>query len=224
MNDELDKYKNLLPTNTINAWRNIIKYIPQNAYLAGGTALALYLRHRVSRDLDFFVAETFDSKELLAKLEKNTNFNEVMSVCDGTLNILFNKTKVQFLEAVGQKNISNLTSIAGIDVIGIPDLLALKLKVIEDRGAWRDYYDLFMIDSQTEYSIEQGLIFFLKRFGNMNLQNYMVSIPKALGHYDDITDDFGVTEKDISNIKAHFRTRLSSIIQKAESIIKNFQT
>ena len=36
--------------------------------LAGGTALALYLGHRVSVDLDLFTAESFDAGELEAHI------------------------------------------------------------------------------------------------------------------------------------------------------------
>jgi hypothetical protein len=47
---------------------NMIQLTPELAdvcrsfYLAGGTALALQLGHRVSVDLDFFTANEFDSE------------------------------------------------------------------------------------------------------------------------------------------------------------------
>src|SRR5260370_34626282 len=37
-------------------------------FLAGGTALALRLRHRFSDDLDWFTPAQFDSKQLIAKV------------------------------------------------------------------------------------------------------------------------------------------------------------
>lgn len=37
--------------------------IVQRAYLAGGTALALQIGHRMSVDLDFFTQEVFDGYE-----------------------------------------------------------------------------------------------------------------------------------------------------------------
>ncbi len=37
-------------------------------YLAGGTALALHLGHRLSRDLDWFTAHPFDGEQLAKAL------------------------------------------------------------------------------------------------------------------------------------------------------------
>lgn len=43
-------------------------------YLAGGTAAALYLAHRLSEDFDFFSKETYDESLLLQKLSSAGNF------------------------------------------------------------------------------------------------------------------------------------------------------
>src|SRR3989339_2248804 len=48
--------------------------ILNNAYLAGGTALALQLGHRISYDLDFFTQEEFDEQILLPEIKKIANF------------------------------------------------------------------------------------------------------------------------------------------------------
>ncbi|MBU1146890.1 MAG: nucleotidyl transferase AbiEii/AbiGii toxin family protein, partial [Candidatus Omnitrophica bacterium] len=48
--------------------------IIQKAYLAGGTALALHLGHRISYDLDFFTQEEFDEQMLLPEIEKISSF------------------------------------------------------------------------------------------------------------------------------------------------------
>ena len=42
----------------------------REAYLGGGTALALQIGHRISYDLDFFTPEEFDEQMLLPRLEK----------------------------------------------------------------------------------------------------------------------------------------------------------
>jgi len=46
----------------------------KDAYLAGGTALALQLGHRLSFDLDFFTSTEFDSLETATKLQKTIAF------------------------------------------------------------------------------------------------------------------------------------------------------
>ncbi len=50
--------------------------ILEDAYLAGGTAVALQLGHRISIDLDFFTVKDFVPKIFSAKLSKLGVFNE----------------------------------------------------------------------------------------------------------------------------------------------------
>jgi len=45
--------------------------IPYQAILAGGTALALQIGHRVSVDLDFFTSLEFNSEQLIQKIIKD---------------------------------------------------------------------------------------------------------------------------------------------------------
>ncbi|MFH1902309.1 MAG: nucleotidyl transferase AbiEii/AbiGii toxin family protein, partial [Candidatus Omnitrophota bacterium] len=49
-------------------------HLMNNAYLAGGTACALQIGHRISVDLDFFTAKEFDAKELIRSLKKIAKF------------------------------------------------------------------------------------------------------------------------------------------------------
>jgi hypothetical protein len=51
---ELDR---LLPAQTARAWERIAPIVPPSCRLAGGTALAVHLGHRQSRDLDFFYSD-----------------------------------------------------------------------------------------------------------------------------------------------------------------------
>ena len=53
--------------------------ILKNAYLAGGTALALQLGHRISADLDFFTDKEFVPKVFSNKLSKLGSFEEEQS-------------------------------------------------------------------------------------------------------------------------------------------------
>src|SRR3989344_6987024 len=51
----------------------------KKAYLAGGTALALQIGHRISVDLDFFTKQEFNETQLMTKLTSLPEF-----VQDGT--------------------------------------------------------------------------------------------------------------------------------------------
>lgn len=43
-----------LPPDTTLTWETIAPIVPSTEYLGGGTAIAVHLAHRVSRDLYFF--------------------------------------------------------------------------------------------------------------------------------------------------------------------------
>jgi hypothetical protein len=57
-------HENTLPGTTADAIQKLGKGgMFSQAYLAGGTAVALQIGHRISRDLDFFTPEPFDEKK-----------------------------------------------------------------------------------------------------------------------------------------------------------------
>ena len=61
---DLAEIAHCLPSDTAQSWRTLLPAIPRTAYLAGGTALAVHLRHRISRDLDVFLEEPFNPEQL----------------------------------------------------------------------------------------------------------------------------------------------------------------
>src|SRR5215831_18163882 len=64
-----DQVRKILPPDTAATWDTIATVIPRDAYLGGGTAIAVHLAHRVSRDLDFFFHhESIDLDELASRL------------------------------------------------------------------------------------------------------------------------------------------------------------
>ncbi len=133
-------------------------------YLAGGTGLALYLHHRRSTDLDFFLHLDFDPQEILDALTFHKLPIAILNLSPGTLNVLCNSVVVQFLSVAGQKLLGPTSRIDTADVASIPDILAMKLNAVTGRAKLRDYFDLMVIDQQTGYPIEQGLTFFLERY------------------------------------------------------------
>jgi len=51
--------------------------LPENYYLAGGTALALYFGHRTSLDFDFYSTVEFVRQEILNLLKKRFTEKEI---------------------------------------------------------------------------------------------------------------------------------------------------
>jgi len=94
-----DRVREILPPDTASTWDAIAPVVPSDAYLGGGTAIAVHLGHRVSRDLDFFFHhESIDLDKLARRLNAAGPF-AVTERSAGTLNGIFSATKVQFLQA-----------------------------------------------------------------------------------------------------------------------------
>lgn len=188
MTDLPPDLEGLLPQSTRDAWTAIAAHVPPDGYLAGGTALTTHLLHRVSRDLDFFISRSFDPEVLADVLERVGRF-EPTQLAPGTLNGIFDDTKVQFLDASSQQMLDKTTQIAGIEVAGMRDLLATKLKVIADRGELRDYFDLLTIEQRTDLRVEAGLDMFVDRYRPRVPSQAVAAIVLGLGYLDDVADD-----------------------------------
>ena len=156
-----------MPADTAMAWELLAPTIPAAAYLAGGTAIAVHLGHRVSHDLDFFYHRNAIDLDQLARTIDTVGPFAITMRSPGTLNALFFRTKIQFLhadEVAPQRLLTQPFEVAGLRVAQLDDLLAMKLKVVGDRGELRDYFDLMTIEQRGGRSVEEGLQLFLARF------------------------------------------------------------
>jgi hypothetical protein len=178
----------VLPKDTAQSWEAIAPIVPEGAYLAGGTALAVHLCHRVSRDLDFFFPQPIDLDKVTAALRSRGPFAVTLQDV-GTLNGVFSGTRVQFLSAESQHQLEPATTVAGIDVAGVGDILAMKLKMVGDRGELRDYFDVMQIERQAGRTVEEGLGLYLARYDVSPEHVSVRHIIDGLGYLDDVADD-----------------------------------
>lgn len=76
----------------------LLKYnlLPEKSYLAGGTAVYLYLKHRVSVDLDFFTPTAFNSDLLIHKIKECFDHVQVELMEKNTVILYISGEKVQF--------------------------------------------------------------------------------------------------------------------------------
>lgn len=180
--------RSILPGDTADTWHTIRDVVPASGYLAGGTAIAIHLQHRTSRDLDFFNSEPEDLGALRRDLEQLGAFAVTLHT-DDTLNGIFNSTKLQFLDAQDQVTLEPLTVVEGIRVAGLGDLLATKLKVVGDRGELRDYFDLMVIEERGGRRAEEGIALFLRRYCPRDPDAAVRHILLGLGYFDDVGED-----------------------------------
>jgi hypothetical protein len=112
--------------------------------LAGGTALALHLGHRVSGDLEFFAQRTFKPSEVLEELralagvvEPVTMDGDAMIVQADGARLLLMQTPARFGEPT--------TRVNGCDVAGVTDIAAMKLLAVSQGGIRSDFVDLYAV-------------------------------------------------------------------------------
>jgi len=119
-------------------------------YLAGGTALALRLGHRVSVDLDFF-SETDelldDSRAEIAVALRKRRVVHVLEDVVGNLLLEIEGYHVGFF-GYGYPLLEPPDEIVGVRVGSLADVGLMKLDAIADRGARRDFYDAYFISRQ----------------------------------------------------------------------------
>lgn len=181
-----------LPAATVRAWETLSPHLPGELYLGGGTAVAVHLRHRESTDLDFFYHRASVDLDRLEGLLGRLGPFAVTQRAPGTLRGLFGATKVEFLhadEVRPQQLLEEPAVVAGLRVAGRRDLMAMKLKVIGDRGELRDYFDVMKLDQEGVVSLEDGVALFLERYGLDPAADALNHLVRALGYLDDVEED-----------------------------------
>ncbi len=118
----------------------------RDAYLAGGSALALHFGHRYSIDFDFFSPLAFDPIKLSKSLSGIGSFAE--EVVKGTSLIgTFQGIKMSYFQ-YDYLLIDKTKPFLGIAVAHPHDIAAMKLVAITDRGTKKDFIDLYELTHQ----------------------------------------------------------------------------
>lgn len=171
--------KTLLP-DTVRAI-NKIGEVPifQKAYLAGGTALALQVGHRISVDLDFFIREKFNETAVVEQLQNLESFS------------LEQYSPLTILGKIGETRMSLFFYKYGlledpqkferIKLAGKKDIAAMKINALESRGTKRDFVDLFFLAK--EFSLEEMFNFYNQKYGC--LDDHIYNIVKSLTYFED---------------------------------------
>lgn len=148
-------------------------------YLAGGTALAIQIEHRVSVDLDFFTPEEFDRDLLNDELAKTGKF-KLDRLAENTLLGILSETKISFF-TYRYSLIDNEVAWGGIRLAGLKDIAAMKIDAIGGRGIKRDFIDLYFL-CQT-FSLSDCFDFYVLKYPNR--QDNILHIIKSLSYFED---------------------------------------
>jgi hypothetical protein len=186
-----------------------LKSVPAMAsfYLAGGTAVAVHLGHRISRDLGFFslrpdvdlevvkesVRSAFGEAETIAQTD-----TAVQLLCDGAP---IDLVRYPYLPLRPIERTSD-----GVAVAALLDLATMKLAAISRRGLRRDFWDLAEIVRRESVPLEQACRAYRERYGVAEADLYHVL--RALTWFEDAERDpaypAGLAEPAWNEIKSFF--------------------
>ena len=169
----------------------------EKAYLAGGTALALQIGHRLSYDFDFFTPEEFDGKIEVQRIKKAVSDFQLEKTSWGT--ILGNIKDTRFsLFFYTYPLLFKTNNFLGVNIAGIKDIASMKIAAIADRGTKRDFIDLyFIIFKEKIATLKEILGLYDKKF--QSLKQNKVHILKSLNYFDDAEE--GEMSRMIKDVK-----------------------
>jgi len=175
-------FDNVLPEESSTLLRDLNGWLVSYGFhLAGGTGLALQLGHRVSEDLDFFTTTEFEPASVAALLQQRPGYEET-AVARGTLHCRLGKVKLSFLHypvPLRQPTHEHLAVV----VADWSDVLAEKFKTLSQRGARRDFYDIYACIALKQLSVPGAVAVFKDRFAGTGV-NYQ-HIAKSLVWFED---------------------------------------
>lgn len=177
----------ILPQSTHKAFEYLShqSWLQDDWYLAGGTALALQMKHRLSADLDFFTQKTdFDMESLInhvSSAEWTTTLRE-----KGTLYGELFHTKISFIVYPYFIPKKEFLSFGDINILDKQDIAVMKIIAISQRGRKRDFIDLYWYTKNIE-----PLLDVMKRVEHQypTIKHNYHHILKSLVYFDEAEQD-----------------------------------
>ena len=147
--------------------------------LVGGTALALYMGHRKSVDIDLFSQDLLDVNELERHLIHAYDF-QTIRISNATLIGQINDIKVDCI-MYPYPLVEPVQKYDEIRIFSIPDIAAMKLTAISQSGKRvKDFVDIAFLSSIM--SLDTMMIAFEKKYPKTSV----MSAVRGLTYYDDI--------------------------------------
>lgn len=169
-------------------------------YLAGGTALALYIGHRKSVDLDYFIAKPIDTLALKNKLTlvfpKATV--EIIFETKNTLWCIIDGVKVSFISRL-ENPLEPVKSVDFFRLASIKDITVMKLVAICGREEYKDYFDLACLAKETD--VRSWISWWQEVYPEQDIMSWVVALSAVDSIQKiplEITENF--MKKDVSDI------------------------
>lgn len=178
-------------------------------YLAGETGLALQIGHRKSYDLDFFIDREFEVDEVIDFLKNN--FDTQLEMSDKkTIKAQIDGVRFS-LFYYDYPLLSKFEKFGKINLASIKDISAMKLVAITNRGAKRDFIDIYFISKIED--LGKLLNYYKKKYKKVKPNIY--NVLKGLVYFDDADDEpMPRMIKGVSwdEVKEYFRDEVKRIV------------
>lgn len=174
-------------------------------FVIGGHAVRCFCPYRPTRDVDFGVREAGSIDELLAELER-TGETEVLERGPDTVHLRWNGIDISIFL------LENLASFTEDRRLRVEAIIATKLHAILDRGARRDFFDLYVTLQQHQL----GIVECLRAIRTVYRQEVNDSLLlRALTFFDDADREAplpGEGERDWEQVQDFFLTRVGHLL------------
>jgi hypothetical protein len=176
----------MLHTNTVSvALLDVLAKLQGNPALnqfalAGGTSLALRFGHRISIDLDFFSEADFDPVALATHL--SIGAEGITGLAKGTLQLTINQVKVEFIKH-SYRQLAAHECMENVRMWSLPDVAAMKLNAIANRGSKKDFYDMAAL--LDKYPLATLLGFYKEKYSPASL----LMIVRSLSWFEDADEE-----------------------------------
>ncbi len=152
----------------------------------GGSALAQYLKHRYSEDIDLFTWLPELDVESINNQIQILSFDQVqiVNLTKNQADYFLDDVKVTFFannwsELKNKSQLIDNLSIADIEVLAI-----MKVNTLFLRAKFRDYYDLYVLNKE-KYTLQELYEFANKKIPNLNISLFQ----RALTFTGDIQEE-----------------------------------
>jgi predicted nucleotidyltransferase component of viral defense system len=178
---------------------NLLKcsLLPEKSYLAGGTAVYFYLKHRISVDLDFFTPTPFNSELFIPEMKECFDDVQVELMEKNTVILFLSKEKIKFslflfpYDNLVENKTINLADGTTCPLASLDDIEAMKSIAISQRGSAKDFVDLYLILRKTGHRFDDILKLIIKKYELES--NYEYQLKTSFVYFED-------AEKEVDNI------------------------
>lgn len=149
-----------LPPAQLELWQ-VLSETPNDFILYGGTAIALWLGHRLSIDFDFFSPKPFDPEQLYHTIPY-LKHSRIIQQAQNTLTCRVEKQDGVLISFFGDLDIKQVGYPAWVEanhikVADLKDLAGTKAAVIQKRVEIKDYLDIEALLLSKNFTLENIL-------------------------------------------------------------------